>query len=104
VCLQRLTELAPPFDSANPAKLAAIAQTRSVRAGLALTRETRVPPVSSVLGPRSVFAAITSICLLEPRGADRGGSVWSSRAQPGSGDPRLQLVTNQFSPLTGSGI
>jgi hypothetical protein len=63
-CGVRLAELAPPFDSANPAKLAAIAQTRSVRAGLALTRETRVPPVSSVLGPRSVFAETTSICLL----------------------------------------
>jgi hypothetical protein len=63
-CGVRPAELAPPFDSANPAKLSAIAQTRSVRAGLALTRETPVPLVSSVLGPRSVFAATTSIRLL----------------------------------------
>ena len=33
VCLQRLTELAPPFDSANPAKLSAIAETGWVRTG-----------------------------------------------------------------------
>jgi hypothetical protein len=37
-CGVRLAELAPPFDSANPAKLAAIARTRLVRAGLALER------------------------------------------------------------------
>jgi hypothetical protein len=55
-----LAELAPPFDSANPAKLSAIAQARSVRAGLALTRETpahrragSAPPVHLFRGPRS---------------------------------------------------
>ena len=51
-----LAELAPPFASANPAKLSAIAQARSVRAGLALTRETpahrRAGSGSSVSGGR----------------------------------------------------
>jgi hypothetical protein len=36
----RLAELAPPFDSVNPAKLSMIATMRLVRAGLTMTRET----------------------------------------------------------------
>jgi len=96
VCLQRLTELAPPFDSAHPAKLSAIAQTRLVRAGLALTRETRAPPVH-LFGGRDeksriqrAFACCSRVSLTA---ADPCGHHALSRGRR----PRLQLITNHLS-------
>ena len=59
----RLAELAPPFDSVNPAKLSMIATTRLVRAGLTPTRETphtggQVLPARSPVQGRDQYSRV----------------------------------------------
>jgi hypothetical protein len=95
-CGVRLAELAPPFDSANRAKLAAIAQRRPIRAGPALTRETHAPPVH-LLGGRDQKSRIQRAFACCSRVSLTAADPCGHRASRRGRRPRLQLITNHLS-------